>query len=112
MNKQMLKIAGTQVAVQAARRRVDIGLGFALLRDRRIALTHKALALLLGVGGMLLIQTLEIPLEVLTVIFASPIGLEDDIEAVVLPILLACAVLPHLATKEVVEKIRQGRLLL
>ena len=112
MNQQMLKTVGVQAATQSVRRRVDIRLGFALLRDRRCALAKKALALLLGVVGMCLIQVLEIPLELLTVIFGSPIGLEDGIEAIVLPILLACAMLPYLENKELVTQIRNERLAL
>ncbi len=102
MNKQLLRVMGTQVATRTAHRYVDIGLGFALLRSRQVPFTKKALALLLGIGGMLLIQTLEIPLEVLTVIFASPMGLEDNIEAVIWPVLLACAILPYLTKTDTV----------
>lgn len=112
MNKQMLKIAGTQAAAQAVRKRVDIALGFALLRDRRIPVAKKALALLLGVGGMVVIQALEIPVELLTVVLGSPIGLEDGIEAIVWPVILACAFLPHLASREMVAQIHQERVML
>jgi hypothetical protein len=110
MNQQMLKSVSVQAATQSIRRRVDIGLGCALLRDRRCALAKKALALLLGVVGMCLIQVLEIPLELLTVIFGSLIGLEDGIEAIVWPVLLACAILPFLESKELVDEIRRERL--
>jgi hypothetical protein len=109
MNRQLLKIAGTQAAAQAVRKRVDIALGFALLRDRRIPVSKKALALLLGVVGMFLIQLLEIPIELLTVILGNPMGLEDGIEAVVWPVMLACAFLPYLASRDLVTQIHQER---
>ena len=109
MNKQILKVAGTQVATQAVRRRIDMALGFALLRDRRIPLTKKLLAFVLGIGGMFLIQVLEIPLEILTVVFGSPVGIEDGIEALVWPVMLASAMLPHLAPRALVEQLRAER---
>lgn len=109
MNKQMVKMAGTQVVADVVRRRVDVALGFALLRDRRAPLVKKALALVLGTVGMFVIQALEIPLEMLTVIFGSPFGLEDGVEAVVLPVLLACALLPHLVESSLVDVLRGER---
>jgi hypothetical protein len=109
MNKQMVKMAGTQVVADVVRRRVDIALGFALLRDRRIPLAKKALALVLGTIGMFVIQALEIPLEMLTLIFGSPIGVEDGIEAIVWPVLLACAILPYLLPQALVDVLRAER---
>ena len=109
MNKQLVKIAGSQVAIQAVRRRIDIRLGFALLRDNRIPLVKKLLALLLGVIGMFLIQVLEIPIEVLTVILGSPFGLEDGIEAFIWPVVLASAILPYLTPMELVDQLRGER---
>ena len=109
MNKQRLKVTGTQVATQALRRRVDVALGFALLRDRRVPLTKKGIALLLGIGGMFLIQVLEIPVEILTVVFGSPLGIEDGIEALVWPVLLASAILPYTVSREQVDQLRGER---
>lgn len=109
MKTQQLKNVGTQIAIRTARRPIDITLGFALFRDRRIPLGKKLLALTLGIVGMVLIQVLEIPLEFLTVIFASPFGLEDDLEALVWPLLLACSLLPHLAPRGLVDTLRAER---
>jgi hypothetical protein len=109
MNKQQIKTVGTQAALLNVRRRVDVRLGFALLRDRRIPLAKKAQAILLGALGMLLIQVIEIPLEWLTVILGSPFGIEDGIEAIILPIMLASATLPYLAPKELVDQLRAER---
>lgn len=109
MTKQQLKTVGTGAAVQLIRRRVDIPLGFALLRDRRVPWLRKALALLIGVVGMVAIQALEIPLELLTVIFGSPLGVEDGIEALVWPVVLACGVLPYLLPPVLVDTLRAER---
>lgn len=109
MNKQLVKGMGTQVVADVVRRRVDIALGFALLRDGRIPLAKKALALVLGTMGMFVIQALEIPLEMLTLIFGSPFGVEDGVEAIVWPVLLACAILPHLLPQALVDRLRVER---
>jgi hypothetical protein len=109
MNKQLLKTVGSDAAVQLVRRRVDIALGFALLRDRRVPLAKKALALVLGIAGMFVIQALEIPLEMLTLLFGSPFGVEDGIEALVWPVILASALLPHLTPQGLVDEIRAER---
>jgi hypothetical protein len=109
MNKQQLKMAGAQAATLAVRRRVDITLGFALLRDKRLPLTKKALALVLGIAGMFVIQVLEIPLEVLTLIFGSPFGIEDGVEAIIWPVLLACAILPYLSPQTLLDQLRAER---
>jgi hypothetical protein len=89
--------------------RRDKWLGFALLRDPRVLLKTKLCALLLGAVGMLVIQALEIPLEVLSVVFGSPVGIEDGVEALVWPIVLAAQLLPRLAPKAQVEQLRRER---
>ena len=109
MNKQQLKLAGAQAATLAVRRRVDIALGFALLKDKRLPLSKKALALVLGTVGMLVIQALEVPLELLTLIFGSPFGIEDGVEAIVWPVILACAILPYLSPQTLVDQLRAER---
>lgn len=109
MNTQQVKTIGAQLTTQTVRRRVDIPLGFALLRDRRLALRKKMLAVGLGFIGMLLVQVFEIPLELLSVIFANPLGLEDNLEALLWPFLFACSLLPHLAPPGLVDTIRAER---
>ena len=113
MSKQR-QIAGALrgVGEVVAPYRRDRWLGFALLRDSRVLLRTKLCALALGVAGMLVIQALEIPLELLSVVFGSPVGIEDGVEALVLPIVLAAQLLPRLAPRAQVEQLRRERLAL
>lgn len=105
MNTQLMRT----VATHTTRRHIDVAFGFALFRDRRVPVGKKLLALGLGTLGMLLIQFLEIPLEFLTVLFASPIGIEDSVEALVWPLVLACSFLPHLIPPALAETLRAER---
>lgn len=93
MSGPVLKVVGSQAATQLVRKHIDIRLGWALLRDRRVPIKTKAFALGAGVLLMIVLQVLEIPLEALTGIFALPFGLEDWMEGVVWPVVFACAIL-------------------
>ena len=113
MNKTTQKILSTQVAQQQAtkiaRRHIDIPLGFALLRDRRVPIQKKILALLIGILGAAVLLAIEFPLELLAVIFAIPFGIVDGLEVLILPVFFACASLPRLTPLALMDQIRAER---
>ena len=95
------------------RKPVDIKLGYALLGDRRVPLRHKAVAFIIGYAAFALLACVEFPVEeiVALVPFLGFLGdaALDGVEAIYVPILLACLMLPHLAPAAVVEQIRRER---
>lgn len=93
---------------------LDIKLGFAMLRDRRVPIGSKLLALVLGVAGIFLLINLELPLEAVLALFLPVIGFMGDavingLEGVVGPFVLAALLLPHLAPAAVSQAIRAER---
>lgn len=93
---------------------LDIHLGFAMLRDRRVPIGSKLLALALGAGGIALLINLQLPLEAVLAILLPVIGfmgdaVVDGIEGVVGPFVLAALLLPHLAPAAVAQTIRAER---
>ena len=113
MNKTAQKILSTQAAKQQAtkiaRRHIDIPLGFTLLRDHRVPIQKKLWALLIGMLGAAALIAIEFPLELLAVILAIPFGIVDGLEALILPIVFACASLPRLTPLALVDQIRAER---
>ena len=119
MNK-ILRQAGGRVAHQAVRKhtaeggRFDLKFGFALLRDRRVPVGAKLLALGLGVAATAVINALELPLEVLIAVLLPGVGLAVDavlngVEFIAGPLLASALVLPFVAPKSLVERIRAER---
>lgn len=95
-------------------KKVDVRLGVALLKDSRVALKSKLMSLGLGIVAILLLDTLEFPLEMLIATLLPFVGLGinlvgDGIEFLVGSLLIAAAALPHLAPKPLVERIRAER---
>ena len=93
---------------------LDLKLGYALLRDRRVPLHSKAAAFAIGFGALVLVTVLELPLEEIiaaVVPFVGVIGdmVLDGMEAIIGPFLVACLVLPYLAPSTVVAQIRRER---
>jgi len=93
---------------------LDIKLGFALMRDRRVPLRSKLLAVLLGLGITGVVEFLEIPVEsvlamVLPVLGAMGDFMIDGAELIAGPLLLAHALLPFVAPRHVVEQVRVER---
>lgn len=93
---------------------LDLKLGYALLKDRRVPLRSKAAALAMGLGALVLVAFLELPVEgiIAAVVPFAGVGgdvLLDGVEAVVGPLLVACLVLPYLAPSNVVAQIRRER---
>lgn len=97
--------------------RFDIKLGFALLRDRRLAIWPKLLALAVGGALAALLIAFEISPEGILAVLLPGLGLAldfvtDGLEAVILPVLIGALVLPFVAPRNIVDTImaeRQGK---
>lgn len=97
-------------------RALDVRFGLALLKDRRVPVLAKVLALGLGAVGMALLIALELPAETMFALFMPVLGLIADValdglEGIVGPFLLAALLLPYLAPKPLVETVRRERAL-
>jgi len=93
---------------------LDVRLGFALMRDRRVPVRTKVLALLIGVVVTALVEFLEFPIEGVLSMMLPLLGVLGDVvvdgaEAIAGPLLLAGALLPLLAPRNVVSQIRSER---
>jgi hypothetical protein len=90
---------------------LDWKLGGALLRDRRVPLLSKVAALAMGIAVVAVLEFIEIPVEeiVALVPFLGVLGdlALGGLEAIFIPLLLACLILPHIAPASVVEQIRR-----
>jgi len=96
------------------KRLLDVPLGFALMRDRRVPLKSKALAVLLGLALTGLVEFLEIPLEGVLAMLLPILGAVGDIvvdgaEMVAGPLLLSGVLLPFIAPRHIVEQIHSER---
>jgi len=93
---------------------LDIRLGFALMRDRRVPLRSKLVAILLGLAVTALVEFLELPVEALISMLLPVLGAAGDLvldgaEIVAGPLLLANVLLPCLAPRPIVDQIRAER---
>jgi hypothetical protein len=89
-------------------------LGYALLRDRRVSLHPKLLALGVGLAVVGVIELLQIPLEGALAFFLPIVGAAGDValdgaEAVIIPVLVATLLMPHLAPPAIVQQLRAER---
>jgi hypothetical protein len=89
-------------------------LGYALLRDRRVSLRPKLMALGAGLAAVTVIEFLQIPLESVFAFLLPVAGAAGDIaldgaEAVVGPVLIAMLLMPHLAPADIVQQLRAER---
>ncbi len=117
MLKLVLRLLGHRAVHQAAshpaaRRALDWRLGLRLLRDRRVPLRAKAMALGLGALALVAVEIFEIPLELLLVTLLPLLGLAADIaidglELVAVPMMVATLVLPFLTPSAIVEQVRR-----
>src|SRR2546429_8821752 len=80
----LMRLFGRRIAHKAVATHVreggalDIKLGFALLRDRRVPIGAKLLSLLLGFALVALLIELELPLEALLAVAVPFVGLGLD----------------------------------
>jgi hypothetical protein len=86
-------------------------LGYALLRDRRVSVRPKFLALGAGLAVMGIIQLLQIPFESVLAFVLPGVGAASDVtvdgvEAVVVPVLVATLLMPYLAPRSIVQELR------
>jgi hypothetical protein len=93
---------------------VDVKLGIALLRDRRVPVGSKLLALAGGIGIIMLLEALEFPAEWFLSLLMPVIGFGisaavDGLETIAGSFLLAAALLPFIAPREMVNRIRNER---
>ena len=90
---------------------MNMTLGYALLRDRRVPIRTKLIALGIGAAGVGAIELLQLPVEGVVAALMPLIGAAGDLaldgaEAVIGPVLIATLLLPHLAPADVVQQIR------
>jgi len=93
---------------------MDVKLGFALMLDRRVPLRSKLVAILLGLAATGLVEFLEIPVESIIAALVPILGIAGDVvidgaELIAGPLLLANALLPFIAPRTIVERIRAER---
>ena len=117
VTKAIMRGVGSRVAYKAAEKHtqnggaLDARFGFGLLRDKRIPVGKKAVALLLGAGLTALLVGMELPLEALLAFFLPFVGsiadmAIDGLELILCPVLFASLILPRLAPAEIVAQIR------
>jgi len=114
---QIIRRLSKRAALRAAARHTrqggffDVRFGFALMRDSRIPVGSKLLALGVGVAITAALVGFELPLEALLGIFAPLLGFAADVmidglEIVVLPLVFACLFVPHLVSRSTLEVVR------
>jgi hypothetical protein len=86
-------------------------LGYALLRDQRVPIRAKLIALGAGAAVITVIELLQIPFETIIAALLPFVGVPGDLaldgaEAVIGPILVACLLLPRLTPADLVRQIR------
>ncbi len=89
----------------AKRSGLNLRLGFKLLRDRRVSVGHKMLALAIGLGVTAGLIVLEIPLEGVLGALVPFLGLAvdtavDGLEFVLLPLIVGALSLPFLVPRD------------
>jgi hypothetical protein len=90
---------------------MNIRLGYRLLRDRRVPIRSKLVALGIGAAVMGVIELLQIPFESVFAAVLPLIGITGDVafdglEAVVGPVVIATMLLPYLVAPPLVQQIR------
>lgn len=90
---------------------MNMTLGYALLRDRRVPIRTKLIALGIGAAGVGAIELLQLPLEGVFAALLPLVGAAGDLtldgaEAVIGPVLIATLLLPHLAPADLVRQVR------
>ena len=90
---------------------MNMTLGYALLRDRRVPIRTKLIALGIGAAGVGAIELMQLPLEGVFAALLPLVGVAGDLtldgaEAVIGPILIATLVLPHLVPGDLVRQVR------
>lgn len=99
-------------AAKHAHRRgwLNVRLGMALFRDRRVPVATKLLALVLGLGLTVLAEIMELPLEAVMAAVMPVLGLAldaaiDGLEFIALPLVFGSILLTHMAPKAVADEL-------
>jgi len=90
---------------------MNIRLGYRLLRDHRVPIRAKLMALGIGAACIGALEVLELPLEAVLAGILPLIGITGDIafngaEAIVGPVIIATMVLPYLVAPPLLRQIR------
>ena len=90
---------------------MNMTIGYALLRDRRVPIRTKLIALGIGAAGVGAIELLQLPVEGVVAALLPLLGAAGDLaldgaEAVIGPVLIATFLLPHLVPADLVQQIR------
>jgi hypothetical protein len=93
---------------------LDVKFGFALMRDGRVPLRAKVAATLLGLAITGLVEVMELPVEGIFSVLLPILGAAGDVvmdgaELIAGPVLLASVLLPFMAPRQIVDRIRAER---
>jgi hypothetical protein len=93
---------------------MNIHLGYTLLRDRRVSVRSKLIALTVGLAITGLVELLQLPFESVFALLAPVAGAAGDIvidgaEVVIIPVLVATVLMPYLASSAIVQELRAER---
>jgi hypothetical protein len=93
---------------------MNIQLGYMLLRDSRVPVQSKMIAMAIGAAIVGLIELLQVPLESVFAVILPIIGFAGDIvfdgaEAVIGTVFIATLLMPYLAPASIVQQIRAER---
>jgi hypothetical protein len=89
-------------------------LGYALLRDKRVPIRTKLIALGIGAAIVGTVEVLQLPVEGVIAALLPLIGAAGDLavdtaEAILGPVLIATVLLPHMAPADIVRQIQAER---
>jgi hypothetical protein len=93
---------------------LDFKFGFALMRDGRVPMRSKLAAIVLGLGITGLVEVMELPVEAVLSVLLPILGAVGDVaidgaEMVAGPLLLGSLLLPYIAPRDLVARIRSER---
>jgi hypothetical protein len=118
LNKATAKAVATQAADHAGKKHtgegkaIDPKFGVKLFKDKRVPVSKKIFALVLGVAAIGVAEVLDFPLEVILApilgLLSIPLEITSEaIEYTVGVLAIGATLLPHLAPKPLVQQIRE-----
>ena len=110
----LLNLLGGRIVHKVVDKRIegsplDVKVGFRMLKDRRVPLRSKALAIAAGSFLIALLIAMELPIESIVSVMAFgliPSVLVDGLEVVIGPVLFGCLFLPLFAPRELTQGFR------
>ena len=98
----------------ASQKLLDLKLGYALLCDRRVPLRCKVGAFVIGIAVLGILLSFEFPVEEILAMVIPFLGMVGDVgldgvEAIIVPIGVACLLMPYVAPSAVVDQVRRER---